>query len=90
MLLCFVVPRSSNIWMSAHYLRLVEDDPQLAYVLGHELSHVICRHAKDFCFIESTREAVLLASGLISGFRFCRGSASGRAELPRARALYRT
>jgi len=68
MLLCFVVPRSSNIWMSAHYLRLVEDDPQLAYVLGHELSHVICRHAKDFCFIETTREAVLLAAGLALGW----------------------
>ena len=63
MLLCFVVPRSRNIWMSAFYLRLVEDDAQLAYVLGHELSHVICEHGKDFCFVETVREAGLLATG---------------------------
>ena len=65
MLLCFVVPRSRNIWMSSYYLRLVEDDPQLAYVLGHELSHVICQHGKDFCFLEFVREALLVTTGYL-------------------------
>jgi len=68
MLLCFVVPRSRNIWMSSYYLRLVEDDPQLAYVLGHELSHVICQHGKDFCFLETVREASLLTTGMVFGW----------------------
>jgi len=73
MLLCFVVPRSRNIWMSAFYLRLVEDDAQLAYVLGHELSHVICEHGKDFCFVETVREAGLLATGLAMGWTMTDG-----------------
>lgn len=68
MLLCFVVPRSRNIWMSAYYLKLVDDDPQLAYVLGHELSHVICQHGKDFCFLETVREVLLLATGMAVGW----------------------
>ena len=41
----------------------MEDEAQLAYVLGHELSHVICQHGKDFCFLETVREAGLLATG---------------------------
>ena len=49
--------------MSSYYIRLVEDEAQLAYVLGHELSHVICQHGKDFCFLETVREAGLLATG---------------------------
>merc|ERR1712042_348791 len=68
MLLCFVVPRSRSIWMSSYYIRLVEDEAQLAYVLGHELSHVICQHGKDFCFLETVREAGLLATGAALGW----------------------
>ena len=52
--------------MSSYYIRLVEDEAQLAYVLGHELSHVICQHGKDFCFLETVREAGLLATGFES------------------------
>jgi len=74
MLLCFVVPRSHNIWMSSYYLRLVEDDPQLAYVLGHELSHVICRHGRDFCFVEFVREALLLTTGTMMGWYLTDGA----------------
>jgi len=68
MLLCFVVPRTHNIWMTEYYLNLVENDAQLAYVIGHELSHVICEHAKDYCFIESFKEFSLLAGGLAIGW----------------------
>lgn len=54
----FVLP-SSQIGVTTGLLKLVQNDDQLAAVLGHEVGHVVARHAAERYSTQSTTGLVL-------------------------------
>jgi len=73
----FVLP-GGHIGVTTGLLNLVENDDQLAAVIGHEAGHVVARHAAE-------RQSQTIASSLVLGVL---GAAAGSSETGRAIGSY--
>ncbi len=73
----FVLP-GGHVGVTTGLLRIVDNDDQLAAVIGHEAGHVVARHAAE-------RQSQNLTSSLVLGVL---GAASGSSETARAISSY--
>ena len=73
----FVLP-GGHVGVTAGLMRLVDNDDQLAAVIGHETGHVVARHAAE-------RQSQSVASSLVLGVL---GAAAGSSETARAISSY--
>jgi predicted Zn-dependent protease len=73
----FVLP-GGHVGVTTGLLKLVDNDDQLAAVIGHETGHVVARHAAE-------RQSQTVASSLVLGVL---GVASGSGETARAISSY--
>jgi predicted Zn-dependent protease len=73
----FVLP-GGHVGVTTGVLKLVDNDDQLAAVIGHETGHVVARHAAE-------RQSQNVASSLVLGVL---GAASGSGDTARAISSY--
>jgi predicted Zn-dependent protease len=73
----FVLP-GGHVGVTSGLLRLVDNDDQLAAVIGHETGHVVARHAAE-------RQSQTVASSLVLGVL---GAAAGNSDTARAISSY--
>lgn len=73
----FVLP-GGHVGVTTGLLNLVDNDDQLAAVIGHEAGHVVARHAAE-------RQSQTLTSGLVLGVL---GAAAGSSDAARAISSY--
>lgn len=73
----FVLP-GGHVGVTTGLLKLVDNDDQLAAVIGHEAGHVVARHAAE-------RQSQNLTSSLVLGVL---GAASGSSDAARAISSY--